>query len=260
MSQIIKEKFDHLKIECEAEICYLTLMRRDGRDKNELNPEFMAEIERAHKILALDSSIQGVIMQSDFPQYFSNGLDPNYMLAQDKKGRLAAFHVFFSLVHTLYSFPKIHFSILEGHTMAGGAFLAICSDYRYMIKGKGRFSFPEALLGLPFPLPLFQIIKDVVQPNFHRQIALEGKAFKADDAKEVGLVDYLIEPEMIRSKATKDMKRTLKYYSQKSLIEIKKTLRKRTIEEFEKFVEADSNHLGDFLVAQVFVDAMKRFV
>ena len=258
MTQSINQKYfsENIKIEFENKIAYLTLARKDGREKNEFDPQFMNELINFHKFLDEDENVEGVILYSDFKNYFSNGLDPNYLLSKEKMGRLETFQIFFELLYTIYKFSKLHYSVMEGHSMAGGALLCACSDYRFM--SSGRFCFPESQLGLPIPYPLLRIIKNIISPIYLIQATMEGKAFKTDEAKNVGLVDYIYEANEIRAKAKKHMQRLLLLPS-KSLKEIKKTLRAEVIKDFKIFRKETHIELSEFLDSPEFVAAMKRF-
>ena len=259
MSNILKENFQHLKIKVEDRICFLTLARNDERKKNELNPEFLNEITQAHLILEKDDGVDGVIMSSIFPKYFSNGLDPIFILSQNDKGRFDLIQHFFKTIIAMYSFSKIHFSLIEGHAMAGGAFLGICSDYRYMSNAKGRYCFTEILIGLPIPAPLIQIIKEVIITKYLRQLTLEAKAYKAKEALEIGLVDYVMEPEELVSKAIKDMKKFVNF-TQSSLRDTKKNLRLATMQGLEKYKNIGDNDLVRYLNEKAFLESIEKFL
>lgn len=49
-----------------------------------------------------------------------------------------------------------------GHSFAGGAFLALCHDYRVMRSDRGWITWNEVLLGSRFPAPLHDFLQWVI--------------------------------------------------------------------------------------------------
>lgn len=55
---------------------------------------------------------------------------------------------------TCFLIPQI-----SGHAFAGGAFIAICHDYRVMRSDRGWISWNETLISARIPVPLIEILQ-----------------------------------------------------------------------------------------------------
>jgi enoyl-CoA hydratase/carnithine racemase len=173
----------------ENHIGYVSLARAP---MNLMDIPFMQAFTEAHRELAENDDVWGVIVHSAVDGYFSNGLDPAMMLSRDTKGRAEVFEVLLGMVLEVYAYPKPHISAIEGHAMAGGAVLAILSDWRFMSRDKSRISFSEVAVGLTIPKAIINLIESATGPGPLREIAMLGSAIKSTDAKRMGLVDEVI--------------------------------------------------------------------
>ena len=237
---------------------FLTQDRQDGIAKiamnrpssNELNPEFMQEITNLHQNFAKDDEVKAIILYSKIPKIFSAGLDPNHMLSQNLAGRKEIFLEFIKMVHAVYSFPKPHFSIIEGSAIVGGAILALCSDYRYMVEKSGRFAVAEVAVGLVVPEIIKKIIEQTVSPKYVRNTTMGAQAYKPAEALEAGIVDYVGAAENIHQHTEKMLKRLLrmpaasvnrmKFILREQLIADMPNATREALAEIEPFIKVDS--------------------
>ena len=252
---MLKNKYKYLQVEREEAIVSLSL---DRLPANELNPEFMQELIQVHQDMGEDEEVRALILDSCSPKYFCNGLDPEYMLAQDVPGRREVFVLFFQMIVALYAFPKPHFSVIEGHSMAGGAFLGLVSDFRYMADKPVRYCFSEVAVNFTIPHALLAIIRETIHAHYIRKLAMQAYAFRPQEALDAGLVDFVCPPADIRKTAKKNMLRLLTQPFE-SLISIKQNLRHPTLD----YIEKNSRQaLGDIekLLGKGFEDNMKRLL
>lgn len=193
-----------IKTRIENHIGYVSLSRAP---MNLMDIPFMEQFTAVHAELAQNKEVRGVIVHSAVDGYFSNGLDPAMMLSRDVKGRLEVFEVLLKMVLEVYAFPKPHISAIEGHAMAGGAVLAILSDWRYMSRDKSRISFSEVAVGLTIPKAIINLIESATGPGALREIAMLGSAIKSTDAQRLGLVDEVFDNGTTVKEAEKSLKR-----------------------------------------------------
>ena len=193
-----------LSVRVENHIGYVSM---NHGPMNLMDIPFMQEFTKVHAELAHNSEVWGVIVQSGVDGYFSNGLDPAMMLSRDVKGRIEVFEVLLQMVLQVYAFPKPHISAIEGHAMAGGAVLAILSDWRYMSREKSRISFSEVAVGLTIPKAIINLIESATGPGPLREIAMLGSAIKSSDAQRLGLVDEVYDNGTTVKEAEKYLKR-----------------------------------------------------
>lgn len=234
----------------ENHIAYVSMNRAP---MNLMDIPFMQEFTAIHAELAKNKDVWGVIVHSSVDGYFSNGLDPAMMLARDVKGRQEVFEVLLKMVLDVYAFPKPHVSAIEGHAMAGGAVIAILSDWRFMSRDKSRISFSEVAVGLTIPKAIINLIESATGPGPLREIAMLGSPIKSERACELGLVDEVYDNGTTVREAEKYLKRVFEL-PLASVANVKETLRAENIENMKKREGLET--LGKFLTAESFVEGL----
>ena len=101
----------------------------------------------------------------------------------------------------LFSLPKPVVVAVNGHAIAGGCLFALAADYRLMASGNGRIGIPELLVGVPFPPAVIETVRFVVPPQHLQMLMYTGRTFTPDDALRLGLVDELVAPDALASRA-----------------------------------------------------------
>ena len=98
-----------------------------------------------------------------------------------------------AFLQTLLTFPKPAVAAVNGHAIAGGCIIAAACDHRVMADGTGRIGVPELVVGVPFPSLPLEIVGARVPASVLRQLVLTGRIVRAGDAREMGLVDEVVE-------------------------------------------------------------------
>lgn len=239
-----------LSTRVENHIGYITLNRAP---MNLMDIPFMEEFSAAHTAFMKNRDVWGVIVHSSVDGYFSNGLDPAMMLSRDAKGRIEVFEVLLKMVLEVYAFPKPHISAIEGHAMAGGAVLAILSDWRFMSRDKSRISFSEVAVGLTIPKAIINLIESATGPAPLREIAMLGSAIKSTDAQRMGFVDGVFENGTTVREAEKYLKRVFEL-PLASVASVKQILRANNIAALKNRDGLDT--LASFVGADSFVEGL----
>ena len=212
---------------------------------NLLTNELITEIIAAHQKADEYEGTRIIVTRSGVPNMFSHGLDPQYVLDKNQKERSDVFKYIAKLFYGLYSLNKIHICLVEGPAMAGGAVLALTSDFRYFQKESGRISFSETKVGLPMPKALASAIRAVCSPSYFNDIVLLGRNMDAQDALVCGLADEVVEASQFDDFCAKQFSR-MSRLSQKVLSHTKKHNRADTLTLALEFVE-NQNDLYEFL-------------
>lgn len=234
----------------ENHIGYVSLARAP---MNLMDIPFMQAFTEAHRELAENDDVWGVIVHSAVDGYFSNGLDPAMMLSRDTKGRAEVFEVLLGMVLDVYAYPKPHISAIEGHAMAGGAVLAILSDWRFMSRDKSRISFSEVAVGLTIPKAIINLIESATGPGPLREIAMLGSAIKSTDAKRMGLVDEVFDNGTTVKEAERYLKRVFEL-PLASVRSVKQILRADNLAALRSREGLDT--LSSFVGAESFVEGL----
>jgi enoyl-CoA hydratase/carnithine racemase len=169
------------------------------------------------------------------------------------QGRIEVFEVLLNMVLEVYAFPKPHISAIEGHAMAGGAVIAILSDWRFMSRERSRISFSEVAVGLTIPKAIINLIESVTGPGHLREIAMLGSAIKSTDAQRMGLVDQVFDNGTTLKEAEKYMKRVFDL-PLASVRSVKQILRADNIAALKSRDGLET--LGHFVGADSFVEGL----
>ena len=170
-----------------------TLQRTDdvfvldlGGDENRFTREWMSsvsesldEVDAAEGPRALLTVASGKI--------WSNGLDLDWITANlDKAGD------YVGQVHGLFvrmlstRVPTI--AVLQGHTFAAGALLALGHDIRIMRADRGFFCLPEVDISIPFSPGMSAMIQARLTPNTAHEAMCTGRRYGGTAALEAGIV------------------------------------------------------------------------
>jgi enoyl-CoA hydratase len=96
---------------------------------------------------------------------------------------------------------------VNGHAIAGGCILAAACDRRVMATGRGRIGVTELLVGVPFPVVPFEILRGAVPVPALADLVLSARTLSAEEARQVGLVDDVVEPEVLEVTALEAARR-----------------------------------------------------
>ena len=159
---------------------------------NALDLEFCAAL--AARFDELSTSEAKAVVLTGQGSMFSAGVDLKRLSA----GGAAYVREFLPALHALYEavffHPKPVVAAINGHAIAGGAILACCADRRIMGSESGRIGVTELLVGVPFPVLAFEILRFAVPPLYLPEFVYTGATYMADDALECGWIDEIAEP------------------------------------------------------------------
>ncbi|HEX5210991.1 MAG TPA: enoyl-CoA hydratase/isomerase family protein [Pseudolabrys sp.] len=132
---------------------------------------------------------------------FSAGVD----LIRVGRGGAPYIRDFLPALHKLYEavffHPKPVVAAINGHAIAGGCVLALCADRRVMVKEGGTIGVTELLVGVPFPVLAFEIMRHATPPAFFNETILSGATFPPEVALHRQWVNDLAEPGDIMERA-----------------------------------------------------------
>jgi len=228
---------------------------------NLMNIEILDALVEAHREADAHPDTRVMVTRSAIDRMFCNGLDPSYVLEHDSEGRLDIFRAIGRLAHGIYALTKPHITVVNGPAMAGGAVLALLSDYRYFAEEKGRISYSEVKVGIPVPSGIIDLLASIVHQPHLRDIVMLGKNMDARAAMQAGLADGIAPADKLEeavakqvnrlSRLSPDVLRTVKAHMRAPLLPtLANTLQgDAQSHEFTQFVEAP--YLGEGLGALV---------
>ena len=158
-------------------------------------------------VTAVASGPQRALVLTGTGSSFSAGVDL-FQVLEGGGGYLARFlPAMQTLFRALLECEKPLVAAINGHAIAGGCIMAATCDYRVMAEGKGRIGIPELLVGVPFPMVPFEIVRARVAPHVFRQLVFAGRTVEAQEAVGLGLADEAAPPESLMAQALKAAER-----------------------------------------------------
>jgi len=180
-----------------------TLQRNDdvfvldlGDDENRFSREWMTavgdaldEVDAADGSRALLTVAQG--------KFWSNGLDLDWLTAHvDQAGPYVDQVQGLFARYLELSVPTA--AVLQGHTFAAGALLALANDVRFMRADRGFFCLPEVDISIPFAPGMSALIQCKLSPDTAQEAMLTGRRYGGGDALAAGIVSAaLTEDELL---------------------------------------------------------------
>src|SRR5712692_9856786 len=91
--------------------------------------------------------------------------------------------------------PKLVIAALNGHTVGGGLEIALACDIRIAKRDGGNVGLPEVTLGVLPGTGGTQRLARALPKNKAIELMTEGKLISFEEAHELGLINYIYEPE-----------------------------------------------------------------
>lgn len=212
-----------IKVEIiESHFLEITIQRSEKR--NALNRQVIDGVLQALNSYENNSEIYSVTICSD-GDIFCSGADLE-MLQQISKNsyeeNLEDSSFLASLFKKIYLFPKPIIAKVQGPAIAGGCGLAVICDFVYASE-KATFSYPEVNIGfIPAVVSFFLIRK--VGEGHARHLLLTGKAITASEAKKIGMITEVFQPNELSNKVDEFRKWLKNTKSPEALAQTKKLI------------------------------------
>lgn len=97
---------------------------------------------------------------------------------------------FGDVLHALCALPQLLVCAVDGAAMGGGFGLVCCADH-VIATERSTFATPEVTLGLP-PAQIAPFVWQRLGDAAARQCLLQGRSYRAQDARALGLVDEVV--------------------------------------------------------------------
>lgn len=182
-----------------------------GEKVNKLSTPVMAEL-KSHLEKIKNSNYKFVIFKSAKPKIFIAGADieeiRNLTTAEAVQSAVAGGQEIFNMIEDL---PMPTMALVNGACAGGGCELILACDYRIASEDSStRIGLPETQLGI---LPGFGgcvRLPRTVGLQAALDVILAGKLLNAKKAQKIGLVDYVVHPNLLESFAEKEIEKIIK--------------------------------------------------
>jgi len=192
-------KYQNILVENEAGIGQITLNRPEVY--NALDPQTWSEIRDAIRDISFDKTIRVVIIAGAGVKAFASGADIKTI--QKRKPIDILQNEAPDILNEIENLNQPVIAAISGFALGGGCELAMACDIRIATR-HSKFGLPEVGLGVIPGAGGTQRLQKLVGLGKAKELTLTGDIINADEAKEIGLVNTVIdEPEDLLPTAKK---------------------------------------------------------
>jgi len=169
-------------------ICTVKINRPDKL--NAMNMDVAKEIVSTFENLDKDNDVKVIILTGEGDKAFSAGADIEYMskISPDESVEYAKLGQLVTATVENVKQPTI--AAVNGFALGGGCELAMSCDIR-LAADTARLGQPEVTIGIPPGWGGTQRLLRIVGIAKAKELVYTGKIVKADEAKEIGLVNHV---------------------------------------------------------------------
>lgn len=171
-------------------ICTVKINRPDKL--NAMNMDVAKELINIFENLGKDDTVKVIILTGEGDKAFSAGADIEYMskISPDESEEYAKLGQLVTATVENVKQPTI--AAVNGFALGGGCELAMSCDIR-IAADTAKMGQPEVTIGIPPGWGGTQRLMRIVGIAKAKEMVYTGKMIKADEAKEIGLVNQVIE-------------------------------------------------------------------
>lgn len=189
-----------IHFEKKGHVAYLTF--DNPKTLNALNLDTFASMNTLFDQMSMDEDIWGVILTgagrsfvagADLQDEKMKVSDPANIPPLPKREQLLNIHETFNKVAR---FPRPVIAAINGFALGGGAELALCCDFR-IASTKAKIGFPETKLGaMPAYTGPSRAVR-ILGVTAAKEMIFTSKHYTAEEAKEMGFVSKVVEPDQL---------------------------------------------------------------
>ncbi|XP_038064587.1 enoyl-CoA delta isomerase 1, mitochondrial-like [Patiria miniata] len=204
------ETGNNVEVERDSVHKEIAIVKMNRATGNKLSTDFMTELNTTLEKLENDDSCRGIILTSAIAGIFSLGLDGTEMYQKSLESTSAFWRSLQDFWMRLYGSKLATVAAINGHSPATGCQMAMSCDYRVMSEGPFGIGLPEVTVGLVAPFWFQEVmVKTCGERQTEMAVGL-GTMFTPEEALKIGLVDEVVRPGDLISKAREQLLKWLK--------------------------------------------------
>ena len=226
--------FNTITLEQDARVAIITLNRPEKR--NAISFELIDDLRRALDEVAKSDAL--VLILTGAGKAFCSGLDLDNLkalLGRSPEQNLQDSQTMVRLFRALYEFPKVTIAAVNGAAIAGGTGLALLCDFTLAVP-EAKFGYTEVRIGFVPAIVSTFLLRQVGEKQA-RDLLLTGRLFGADEAARMGLINEIVPPENLLTRA-RELAALLMENSPASLRATKQLLTNHARVEIDSQIEA----------------------
>jgi enoyl-CoA hydratase/carnithine racemase len=150
------------------------------------------ELGRIATAVRFDTTVKVAVLGSALDRFFSAGADINAIRSEPAEQLGLLSQTSKEIIMQMRATPKVYLAAINSHCMGGGLELGLACDLRFAADGAYQFGVPEIALGLIPGEGGTQLLGRVLGTSRALDLMLTGRALTPREAKDLGLVDYLV--------------------------------------------------------------------
>jgi len=230
---------DYLNINIKDRIGYLELNRPEKR--NALNAEMVEALKEALTDLGINPDVKIIVIKAA-GKVFCSGADLEYLQSLQTntfEENLADSRNLKALFYLIYTSPKVIISQVQGHALAGGCGLASVCDFSFAVP-EAKFGYTEVKIGfIPAIVKVFLLRK--IGEGKARQLLLDADPISAEEAKNMGLVNWVVDADQLEQSVYDYAQKLIKQNSGSAMAMTKEMIariQERTLEDGLEYAAA----------------------
>jgi len=170
----------------------------DRPPANALDPALLTAGAEVVRDLLTDPP--GAVVLTGSGAFFSGGADLRVVPDLSPEDQAALTRTFNAMFAGWYHLPRPVVAAVNGHAVAGGLVLALCSDHR-IVGRSGRFGLTEVKVGIPFPSVAMAIVQGELTAPVVRRLVFGAQLFDSRTAMDLDLFDELVDDDRVLDRA-----------------------------------------------------------
>lgn len=195
----MNEPTELIQVRRELPLGWIVINRPATR--NAMNAAMWRALGEAVRGLAADEAVRVIILTGAGEKAFIAGADIAELKAQSESAEAIEANIRDSLagLQAITDATKPVIAMINGACFGGGVLIAVTCDLRFA-SSAAQFSIPAVKLGVAYPMEegVVRLVK-LIGPANAADVLLSGRAFDANEAQRMGLVNHLLQPSELES-------------------------------------------------------------
>ena len=164
-------------------------------DRPPVNATDLATLDELTAALEDAASAKAIVLTGE-GKIFSAGADLQAVVNADADYIRSSIDGLTRCFRTLFTTPCPVVAAINGHALAGGCVVSCGSDYR-VLAARARIGAIEHQAGVPFPAWALELVRFAVNNEHAAEVILFGRAYDASTALDLGIVDEVVEGDVV---------------------------------------------------------------
>ena len=190
--------FKTIKVDTSSKYVFSVILNRPAK-KNALNNLLISELTQVFNDLNKNNNCRVIILSSS-SEVFCSGADLDslkIMQNQDENDNLEDSKKLMELFKSILYSSKLTIAKVDGVAIAGGCGLATACDIIFASE-KAKFGYSEVRIGF-VPALVSVFISQRINYSNAKELFLTGKLINAEKAKNINLINYLVNSDQLES-------------------------------------------------------------